>query len=206
MKTARELAHSVQFSASEQEPSLLSKAEELIFAGKGRSAYVFRIKGTSKVLKVFFTPFHHIAQEEAAIYRQLQGLSFYPTLYEYGDGYLVIEYIEGQTFYSCLIHGHPVEKAHIEAVDEALSAARERGLNPSDIHLQNIILTPSGEVKLIDVARFRQMKSCHQWNDLKRAFATHYGKWYFPKKMPVPLLKSIARLYKKNMLPRVGAS
>ena len=37
--------------------------------------------------------------------------------------------------------------------------ARQRGLNPSDIHLRNIFLTDRGEIKVIDVARFGQKKS-----------------------------------------------
>ncbi|MDI5789968.1 hypothetical protein PO124_21010 [Bacillus licheniformis] len=44
-------------------------------------------------------------------------------------------------------------------VDRALNDARRKGLNPSDIHLRNLILTPSGTIKVIDVARFCRRKN-----------------------------------------------
>ncbi|BBP91193.1 hypothetical protein BsIDN1_48110 [Bacillus safensis] len=85
----------------------------------------------------------------------------------------------------------------IEQVDDALEEAREKGLNPSDIHLRNLILTKEGRIRVIDVARFTQTKACHQWDDLKTAYA-YYQKPFFPKKAPRLWLEVIAYLYKKR--------
>ncbi|WP_071393636.1 serine/threonine-protein kinase [Bacillus tuaregi] len=182
---------------------LTGKHKDLEFVGAGRSAYVFRIKTTEKVIKVFFPAFTEVAKEEAGIYRALQGVDDYPSLYAAGENYIVIDYLRGMTFFECLSSGHRIEPKHIKAVDDALNLARQRGLNPSDIHLRNILLTSNGDIKLIDVARFRQQKDCHQWEDLKKAYYQYYQKGLFPKKMPVWLLNRIADVYKKRWLPRL---
>ena len=81
----------------------------------------------------------------------------------------------------------------------ALHLARQEGLNPSDIHLRNLFLTLDKKVKIIDVARFRQVKNCIKWRDLKYAFYHYYKKRFFPKKIPAFILNIIAILYKKDI-------
>ncbi|MBT2758746.1 protein kinase family protein [Mesobacillus foraminis] len=201
MYSFSELAQSVKFSMKGSKMILNEKASELELIGAGRSAFAFRIQSTDKVLKVFFSPFEHIAKEEAAIYKALQRNPFYPYLYDHGDNYLVIDYIAGNTLFDCLTKGIAIRADHIKQIDEALSLARERGLNPSDIHLRNIIVTPEDTIKLIDVARFRQVKKCSQWDDLKAAYKMFYRHRMFPKKTPEKILNAIAALYKKNLLP-----
>ena len=158
MKSYNELAQSVTFSRRGSKILLQSKHENLELVGIGRSAFVFKIKSTEKVLKVFFSPFIAVAKEEAQIYRKLQGIDYFPTLYEAGENYLVIDYLNGLTFFECLSRGIVISPQYIKEVDQALLRARQRGLNPSDIHLRNLFLTSSGEIKVIDVARFRQKK------------------------------------------------
>jgi predicted Ser/Thr protein kinase len=192
-----ELAQSVQFMRRDSRHILTAKHESLELIGEGRSAFAFRIKSTDKVLKVFFPPFHGVAKEEATIYQQLQGIDYYPTLYEAGENYLVMDYVQGMTFFDCLRNGVSISQKHINEVDKALELARNRGTNPSDIHLRNLILTNDGEIKVIDVARFGQKKQCQQWLDLKRAFYKIYNKRFCPKKWPQWLLNFVAALYKK---------
>ncbi|MGM0837826.1 MAG: protein kinase family protein [Bacillota bacterium] len=197
------LAKSVVFVHGNQGVSLVDYNKvELTPIGYGRSAYVFKISGSNRVLKVFYPPFEDIATKEAEIYQSLKGNSYYPTLYGYGENYLVIDHIEGLTLFECLVHGRKMNERHVVQIDEALGMARERGLNPSDIHLHNIIITPTDEVKLIDVARFRQEKLCTQWEDIKTVFFKYYIKKYFPKKWPALVLYFIAALYKKKLLTR----
>ncbi|NGP45253.1 protein kinase family protein [Bacillaceae bacterium SIJ1] len=202
MKPTQQLVRSVLFKFEGKSWVVEQKDARLQLVGQGRSACVFRIAGTNRVLKVFYPPFVKIAQEEAEIYQQLAGISYFPTLHESGEGYLVIDYVEGFTFYTCMATGRRVTEAHIKEVDRALQGARERGLNPSDIHLQNLIVTLDGSVKLIDVARFRQKKKCQQWSHLKKAFYQLYQKRYVPKKWPVRVMRIVAELYKKKRLPR----
>lgn len=200
MKSYNELAQSVTFSRRGSKIILQSKHENLELVGAGRSAFVFKIKSTDKVIKVFFSPFIAVAKEEAQIYQKLQGINYFPTLYEAGENYLVIDYLRGFTFFECLSKGIVISSHYIKEVDQALLLARQRGLNPSDIHLRNIFLTNNGEIKVIDVARFSQKKDCMQWRDLKKAFYKWYNRGLCPKKMPVWLLNLIAALYKKRWL------
>lgn len=204
MNQYEHLANSVVYSIRGSKTVLIHKDSSLKLIGEGRSAFAFRIKGSDLVLKVFFPQFEKIAEEEAGIYKDLAGNPFFPSLHEYGRNYLVMDYVRGKTLYQCLANGMPIAAGHIEEVDHALKLAREKGLNPSDIHLRNIIITPDGEVKLIDVARFRQTKRCSQWEDLKTAFYKYYRHERFPKKMPEPAINLIAFFYKKGLLPSMN--
>lgn len=180
---------------------LISHDDSLTLIGTGRSAFVFRIHASNKVIKVFFPAFSHLAKEEAEIYKKLQGISYYPSVYEVGLNYIVMEYIEGLTLFECMARGTVITSAHLKEIDYALALASNQGLNPSDIHLRNIFITPNGTIRIIDVARFRQTKDCSQWGNLKRAYNQFYCKRWFPKKLPVGLLNGIAFFYKKRLIP-----
>lgn len=179
---------------------LISFDDSLEHVGTGRSAFVFRIKSTMRAMKVYFPAFEYLAKEETEIYKKLQDFTYYPSVYDSGSNYVVMDYIEGHTLFECLSRGENVTLAYIKKIDYALSLAASRGLNPSDIHLRNIIITFTGETKIIDVARFRQTKHCRQWQDLKKAYDKFYCKRLFPKKIPVPFLNLIASLYKKGWI------
>lgn len=199
-----DLANSVVYMMKGSRVVLAEKDDRLRLIGEGRSAFAFRISGTDLVLKVFFPPFERIAAEEAEIYKELKGNPFFPTLYDSGCNYLVIDYVQGTTLFNCLVKGIPIASRHIKEVDDALQLAREKGLNPSDIHLRNIIVTPKGDVRLIDVARFRQTKKCSQWDDLKIAFYKFYKHKRFPKKVPEYAMNLVAFFYKKGLLPSIN--
>jgi predicted Ser/Thr protein kinase len=202
MKSFDELAASTLFSQVNGVTKLVDYDSSLEFIGEGRSAVVFRIHSTDYALKVFFPTHEQTAIEEAEIYRQLQSISYFPSLHGAGNNYIVIDYIEGMTLFDCLRFGIKVTSKHIETIDDALSKARERGLNPSDIHLKNIMLTDQGQIKLIDVARFRQTKNCSQWEDIKLGYFKFYRKFFFPKKIPSYVLNTISSLYKKENIQK----
>ncbi|PAD38379.1 serine/threonine protein kinase [Terribacillus sp. 7520-G] len=198
MADFEQLAKQIQMSGPDTMPHLTAYPASLVLIGTGRSAFAFRLIDSSKVVKIFFPAFRHIAAEEAEIYKALVNNRYFPTLHEAGDGYLVIDYIPGHTLYDCLREGIPITDHHIAAIDSALTHAAAEGLNPSDIHLRNILITPAGDIRLIDPARFRQQKHCTQWEDLHRAYERFYKKKLFPKKMPGFLLELIAYLYKRR--------
>ena len=173
---------------------------KLQFIGKGRTAYVYRIADTSFALKVYISKHSDLAKEEGEIYQILEGISYYPTVHEVGSNYIVMDYIKGLTLYDCLTNGIKVTETSIKEVDQAILLASERGLNPSDIHLRNIILNADHHISLIDLARFRQEKKCRQWSDLKRAFYKLYCKPFFPSQMNSFILNLIRILYKRRFL------
>lgn len=195
----QELAESVIMEKKGKIPQLKSYNSTLQLIGTGRSAFVFKVKNEPVALKVFFHDKAHIAKEEAAIYRKLPPSSYYPALHEAGKNYIVIDYLDGHTLFQHLENGIYIQEEKIHAINEALEMARKVGLNPSDIHLKNIIITSTGEVKLIDVARFRQTKNDRQWDDLQKAYFKGYVKSYFPKRIPRALLNCIAAVYKTGL-------
>ncbi|PID15286.1 serine/threonine protein kinase [Sporosarcina sp. P34] len=173
----------------------------LQLAGTGRSAFVFRVKSSNKAIKVYFPNSVYIAKEEAEIYQTLKGIHYFPCIYETGANYVVMDYVEGDTLFDCMTNGRVITDAHIKEIDYALSLATDAGLNPSDIHLRNILITPDDRVMLIDVARYRQQKDCKQWSNLKKAHRQFYSKRFFWKKVPGPFLNGVAFLYKKGLIP-----
>ena len=106
----------------------------------------------------------------------------------------------GLHLFECLTNGIVISDEVVQEIDRAIQLARHEGLNPSDIHLRNLFLTRDKQVKIIDVARFRQTKDCIKWRDLHYAFYHYYKKRYFPKKISAFILNIIAVLYKKELL------
>ncbi|MGB2994247.1 MAG: protein kinase family protein [Paenisporosarcina sp.] len=198
MKTYQELANTVVISPKKNR--LLHYDDSLKLVGTGRSAFVFRINNSSKAIKVFFPNYTYIAKEEADIYIALHDISYFPTVYDSGLNYIVMDFIEGRTLFECVNQGIPITAEHIKEIDAALLLASNKGLNPSDIHLRNIFITSTNDIKLIDVARFRQTKDCTQWSDLKSAYVLYYKKRYFPKKIPAPIMNTVAFFYKKQLI------
>lgn len=201
MKRYKHYAESIRFKRQGGHWRPIITDSRLSFAGEGRSAAVFRIADTNKALKVFYPDKVHIAKEEADIYRLLSGIPQYPTLYEAGGTYIVIDWVEGRTFFQCLEEGIDISTRHIQEADQALLSARKRGLNPSDVHLRNIMVTSTGSTMIIDVARFRQEKDCMNWEDIKTAYSVFYTKPFFPKRWPKRLLNTLGLLYKMRLLP-----
>ncbi|MCZ2260168.1 protein kinase family protein [Sporosarcina sp. G11-34] len=197
MNTYQALANTVVINKKNR---LISYGDSLELVGTGRSAFVFRIQSSNQAIKIFFPEFTYIAKEEAAIYKILQNISYYPPVHDSGLNYIVMDYIEGLTLFECMSQGKLITSTHIKEIDHALALALAQGLNPSDIHLRNIFITSSGEIKIIDVARFRQRKHCRQWHDLKKAYDQLYCKRFFPKRIAASQLNIVAFLYKKAML------
>ncbi|MCA1024054.1 serine/threonine protein kinase [Halobacillus litoralis] len=169
--------------------------------GKGRSASVFRLRETDLAVKVFYPGCEKLAEIEAGVYEKLDNHDFFPAFYGKGDHFIVMEYVEGITFYECLVTGVPITEDMIERVDAALDFACHLGLNPSDTHLKNMMLTHDGQVKVIDVVRFTQDFECPQWNDLKKVYRVLYRRKFVPKKYPVFFIEFIIRLYRRKLLP-----
>ncbi|MBN9655445.1 serine/threonine protein kinase [Halobacillus sp. GSS1] len=174
---------------------------EFLWIGQGRSAVVYRLKGTDIAIKIFYPGYEELAHIEGEVYEKLNNHEFFPAFYEKGEGYLTMQYVEGITFYDCLVNGVAITEEMVQRVDEALEFACRLGFNPSDTHLKNILLTTDGEVKVIDVVRFTQEFDCPHWRDLKKAYETFYQRRYVPKKYPRFFIEFIIRLYRKRLLP-----
>ncbi len=71
---------------------------------------------------------------------------------EHGEMFLVMEYVEGETLRKRMRGGMPVREFLPIALQcaEALAAAHEAGVVHCDIKPENIMLRPSGQVKILD--------------------------------------------------------
>jgi len=78
--------------------------------------------------------------------------SIYDVLEENGETFLVMEYVEGSTLRSRLTQPLSLEEFLPLAIQcaEALVAAHEKGIIHRDIKPENIMLTPKGQVKILD--------------------------------------------------------
>src|SRR5580698_3825386 len=85
--------------------------------------------------------------------------SVYDVLEQDGEIFLVMEYVEGQTLRQRLnqpIHINQFFDIAIQCAD-ALTAAHERGILHSDVKPENVMLTESGQVKLLDFGVARRL-------------------------------------------------
>ncbi|MFD2673514.1 hypothetical protein [Marinicrinis sediminis] len=199
MMDVREWVNQVQLHAGKQGDYIRVQSHPSFLQpiGVGRSAAVFRLEGHPRLaLKIFHPLFWKDGREEASAYRQLGSHLAYPRLHEANDGYLLLDYIDGMTFYQCLIEGVPITEEMVAQVDEALSHAETKGLFPSDIHLKNILLTPDQNIIIIDLARFSTPKACSKWSDLKKAYDRYYATGRFPKRVPERVLIWIMNQYR----------
>src|SRR5580698_6347321 len=85
--------------------------------------------------------------------------SVYDVLEQDGEIFLVMEYVEGQTLRQRMdqpIHINQFFDIAIQCAD-ALTAAHERGILHSDVKPENVMLTESGQVKLLDFGVARRL-------------------------------------------------
>src|SRR5262245_24071274 len=140
------------------------------FAGKGGMGEVYHARDTrldrNVALKIL--PAEVLADDERLrrFFREAKAASAlnHPNvahIYEIaeastGDGsvsFIAMEYVEGQTL-AARINGHPLEAGDIveigSQITDALVEAHDKGITHRDIKPANVMLTPRGQVKLLD--------------------------------------------------------
>jgi tetratricopeptide (TPR) repeat protein len=90
--------------------------------------------------------------ERASCLSDQRVAGIYDVLEENGETFLVMEYVEGSTLRSRLTQPFSLEEFLPVAIQcaEALVAAHEKGVVHRDIKPENIMLTPKGQVKILD--------------------------------------------------------
>jgi len=126
--------------------------------------YAFKVFSDDKIDKIY---------SEADVYLKLSQSDYYPVYYGMGSNFLVISYEEGITLYDCLLKGIRIPKQAIDDVDNARKYAIEKGLNPRDIHLKNILLH-KGRAKIVDVSEYMKPGNDKRWEYLKEGYQEHY--------------------------------
>lgn len=142
--------------------------------GVGTDAAVFRWSDSPDfALKVFSNDKIHKIEPESRVYLTLNQSEYYPIYHGKGSNFLVLSFEKGVTLYECLLKGIHIPKQVIEDVDNARQHALEKGLNPRDIHLKNILLQ-QGRAKIVDVSEYLQPGNDNRWEYLKEGYQKYY--------------------------------
>lgn len=172
-------------------------SKELRCIGVGTDAAVFQyIHKPTYAFKLYAEDKKRKIHTEAKVYRELKESPFFPKCYAVRDRYLVLSFEPGLTLYDCLIQGIPIPYRVIKDVEEARRFARNRNLNPRDIHLKNVLLQ-NGRAKVIDVSEYLQHGNDFRWEHLKKAYDKYY-KIIEGKSVPSGLLETIQKSYNQR--------
>lgn len=163
--------------------------------GAGNYAAVMTHPDFFRMVVKVYAPGRPGLEDETEVYRRLGRHAAYSECYHTGKGYLILRRLSGVTLYNCLLRGIPIPRQVIRDIDAALAYARERGLNPTDVHGKNVMLQ-DGRGIVVDVSDFLEVEPCSMWDDLKKA----YDRFYFPflHHLPIPefLLTAVRKGYR----------
>lgn len=142
--------------------------------GVGTDAAVFRLTNSHcYAFKVFSDDKINKIALESDVYLKLSQSDYYPIYYGKGSNFLAISYEKGINLYDCLLKGIHIPKQVIQDVDNARKLAFEKGLNPRDIHLKNILLH-EGRAKIVDVSEYTKPGNDKRWEYLKEGYREYY--------------------------------
>jgi predicted Ser/Thr protein kinase len=165
--------------------------------GVGTDAAVFRyIDNNDFAVKVFSDDKNYKIKIESNVYMKLQKSDYYPVCYGEGDNYLVLSYEKGNTLYDCLLKGIHIPMQIINDVDNARVYACDKGLNPRDIHLKNILMH-EGRAKIVDVSEYLKPGNDKRWEFLKEGYLKHYH-LIDGKAIPHWILEAVRKWYNQT--------
>jgi serine/threonine protein kinase/tetratricopeptide (TPR) repeat protein len=109
--------------------------------------------------------------ERASRFSDAHVAALYDVLEENGEMFLVMEYVEGETLRQRLRRPMSLEEFFAIATQcaEALSAAHDRGIVHCDIKPENIMLTSTGQVKVLDFGVAKHLPRSDQSSTVDRS-------------------------------------
>lgn len=163
------------FSNPNNEPVTINgETDDLKCIGVGTDAAVFQcLSAPAYAFKVYAKDKVHKVKVEARVYQILEGSPFFPTCFASYDEYLVLSYEEGKTLFDCILQGIHIPEQVVNEVEDAREYIRNKGLNPRDIHLKNILLQ-NGKAKIIDVSEYTLQDNDFRWEHLKKGYEQYY--------------------------------
>lgn len=170
------------------------ESDDLECIGVGTDAAVFVYKPIpTYAYKLYAVEALDKKQAEINVYQALAGSPYFPVFYGAGERYLVISNEKGLTLYDCLLQGVHIPKQVIDDVEAARVYVREKGLNPRDIHLKNVLLQ-DGRGKVLDVSEYIQGGNDHRWEHLVWGYDRFYP-LIDGKKLPVSIIEAVKKRY-----------
>ncbi|MFD1032339.1 protein kinase family protein [Metaplanococcus flavidus] len=174
-EAAKALAKITVTASSDNAPVRIEgTAEGFRCIGVGTDAAVFQsLKIPEYAFKIYAEGKRDKLIAEAEVYGRIGASPYFSYCYGLVDRLLVLKYEEGPTLFDCLLQGIPVPKQAIRDVEDAREYIRQKGLNPRDIHLKNILLQ-NGRAKLLDVSEYIKPGNDFRWEHLKKTYEEYY--------------------------------
>jgi hypothetical protein len=165
--------------------------------GAGNYAAVFAHPDYPQQVVKIYAPGMAGFQEEIEVYRRLGTHPAYSECLYAGENFLVLKRLYGTTLYDSVHQGLSIPQQVIVDIDRALDDARNRGLNPYDVHGRNVMMY-EGRGFVVDVSDFLHQGTCPKWRHLKRAYYWLYRPIIKPLKLriPYPLLDVVRKSYR----------
>ena len=163
------------FSNANNEPVTISgDLDDLKCIGVGTDAAVFQsLSVPDYAFKLYAKDKVNKVKVEANVYHILGDSPFFSTCFASYDEYLVLSYEEGKTLFDCILQGIHIPEQVVNDVENAREYVRNKGLNPRDIHLKNILLQ-NGRAKIIDVSEYVLPGNDYRWEHLKKGYEQYY--------------------------------
>ncbi|SEN97089.1 hypothetical protein SAMN04487786_0638 [Paenisporosarcina quisquiliarum] len=163
------------FSNANNEPVTISgDLDNLKCIGVGTDAAVFQsLSAPDYAFKLYAKDRVNKVKVEANVYHILGDSPFFSTCFASYDEYLVLSYEEGKTLFDCILQGIHIPEQVVNDVENAREYVRNKGLNPRDIHLKNILLQ-NGRAKIIDVSEYVLPGNDYRWEHLKKGYEQYY--------------------------------
>ncbi|KSU64442.1 serine/threonine protein kinase [[Bacillus] enclensis] len=130
---------------------------------------------------------------EEEVYSMIGDSPYFSTCYAANDTFLVLSYEEGITLFDCILQGVHIPWQVVEDVEAARDYVREKGLNPRDIHLKNILMK-DGRAKIIDVSEYVLPGNDFRWEHLKKGYEDYY-QLIDGKAVPFWLVETVRKWY-----------
>lgn len=189
----------VAYSEDPREPvRVVSVPKPWILVGAGNyAAVVTHPDEPDKVVKVYAAGRPGL-EDEVEVYRRLGKHPAYSECLGAGETFLVLKRLKGVTIYECLRRGIRIPESVIVDIDEALDYARQRGLNPHDVHGKNVMMI-DGRGVVVDVSDFLKEAACTMWSDFKRSYYALYKPLLLRAPLPLPdaLLDMLRKGYRR---------
>ncbi|WP_088105452.1 serine/threonine protein kinase [Halalkalibacter urbisdiaboli] len=188
---------SVTSNRNNEPVSISGSPDDLRCIGVGTDAAVFQsVAIPSYAFKVYASAKLDKVQIEEKVYHKLGESPYFSKCFASTENYLVLSYEEGLTLYDCLLQGVQIPEQVILDVEDARTYAINKGLNPRDIHLKNIILQ-NDRAKILDVSEYTKPGNDFRWEHLRKAYFEYYH-LIDGKSVPSWLLETVRKWYNQR--------
>ena len=127
---------------------IVDNPTELKLVDKGAHGAVFKLHD-NKCIKIYAENIN--AELEAASYRKGQASEIIPRIFEAGENYIIIEFIEGISLYEYLSKKKNIDLSITKEMLFVLKEMKQLGFTRIDSSLRHILVTKDERLKAIDL-------------------------------------------------------